>query len=172
MALDPKADLATLMSAVQKGGVNFVRKQDSRFHKAVAWVLWVISFGKLNDYHNFATTIGRTVALPENFDLYPEAEKMALVEHELTHVRQYATWGLLFMLSYLLLPLPAGLAYFRWVWEREAYLRQLQVLMLYGNQSVSSRVEYVVGSLSGPNYIWAWPFKDSMKRWFLSRLVG
>lgn len=170
MALDPKADLSTLMSAVQKAGVVFVRKQDSRFHKAIAWVLWLISFGKLNDYHNFATTIGRTIALPENFDLYPEAEKVALVEHELTHVRQYATWGLLFMLSYVLFPLPVGLAYFRWVWEREAYLRQLQVLMRYGNKSILSRVDYIVENLSGPAYIWAWPFRASMRTWFLSRL--
>ena len=45
--------------------------------------------------------------------------------HELVHVRQWRRWHVLFWIGYLLLPLPIGLAWCRWRFEREAYLEEL-----------------------------------------------
>ncbi len=49
----------------------------------------------------------------------------SVVEHEFHHVIDFERWGVLFAVSYLLLPVPFVFAWFRWRWEREAFLYQI-----------------------------------------------
>ena len=106
---------------------------------------------------HYWTTIGRTIYMPVGVE--DPYDHPGVVEHELVHVQQYERWGILFMISYLLLPLPAGLAWFRWRWEREAYMVQIR-----NAADKESEIERVIGSLwSG--YGWPWP-RGRMRAWF------
>jgi hypothetical protein len=108
------------------------------------------------------TTIGRTIYYPKDVR-HPLAHPTA-VEHEFVHVRQWERWGPLFWLSYLLLPLPIGLAWFRWRWEREAYLVQLA-----HRTDKAVAIEQIVEALwSG--YGWPWP-RPWMRRWLARQLA-
>lgn len=108
------------------------------------------------------TTIGRTIYYPKDVR-HPPAHPRA-VEHEFVHVRQWERWGPLLWVSYLLLPLPIGLAWCRWRWEREAYLVELAA-----HDNKSAALDRIVQALwSG--YAWPWP-RSWMRRWFRRQLA-
>jgi hypothetical protein len=118
-----------------------------RFREKGRWWSWV----GLGDVW---TTVGRTIYFPR-----PQwvSRRLATVEHEIVHVEQWRKWGPLLWLTYLLgLPLPIGLAWFRYRWEREAYLVQLDA---------GASPEDIVDVLCGPLYLWCWP-KPWALRWF------
>ena len=75
-------------------------------------------------------------------------------------MRQWERWGLLLWISYLLLPLPIGLAWFRFRWEREAYLPEI----LQAPERALA-IERVVESL-WRGYAYPWP-RAWMRRWFV-----
>ena len=172
---DPKADLVALMADAKLHGVTFIYKRNSWFHTIIGWFLYLISFGQLDGYiARFITTIGQTIALCDSFDHISDLDRLAIISHELKHVEQYKQWSFVYCISYLFLPLPIGFAYCRWVWERAAYLRQMEVLMWYGanKEAITFEIDFVVQTLSGSSYLWTWPFKESMRDWFMSRLLG
>lgn len=102
---------------------------------------------------NMWTTVGRTVYFPSNVN-DPEKHTTTL-EHEAIHVKQYNSYGPLLWLLYLFFPLPIGFAYFRWRFEREAYLVQLR-------EGASPEL---LADLLWRHYAWPWP-KPWMERWF------
>ena len=103
------------------------------------------------------TTLARTIYFPTSVrDPYAHPQVIA---HELVHVQQWARWGLWLWLSYVLLPLPVGLAWFRWRWEREAYLVQIERAV--DRRAEIDRVVEVLWS----GYGWPWP-RPWMRRWF------
>lgn len=109
------------------------------------------------------TTMGRrTIWAPTGADLTINGllRRETIIRHELIHIAQARRWPVWFQLSYLLLPLPVGFAYFRWRFEREAYLVNLRA----GQTSIDA----VVDSLWG-FYAWTWP-KPWMRRWFAKEL--
>lgn len=135
-------------------------------------LLRILSFGKLTGFYTrFITTIGRNVFFPSGFQsrgaTYGDC---AILQHEAVHIRQYLALGcgnvwlgvLVMGLLYLFCPLPAGLAYFRYRFERVAYARGHLYRKKYG---LSTDPEYYVELLSGPAYFWAWPRKY-VARWF------
>lgn len=114
------------------------------------------------------TTIGKTIYYPDQIvdpHLFPD-----IIEHEKVHVAQYKKLSVpVFLFLYCLVPLPVGLAYFRWRFEREAYLVQFKYLLAENPQyDIDFEVEQVVRSLWF-NYLFAWP-RGWMKSWFLKRL--
>ncbi|MFK7740400.1 MAG: hypothetical protein AB8H80_08750 [Planctomycetota bacterium] len=118
-------------------------------------------FGNPRFQSHFWTTLGRTIYYPTLVD--DPWRHPRVLRHELVHVRQWQRWGLLFWISYLLLPLPVGLAWCRWRWEREAYLEDLAQAA-----NVDMAMEHIVQSL-WRNYGWAWP-RPWMRRWFRRKL--
>jgi len=100
------------------------------------------------------TTIGSTIYVPEN-NVLPRI----ILKHEIVHVEQWRKWGILYYISYLLLPIPFGLAWFRWKWEREAYMVNL---------AYCSDIEWCIDIL-WDNYGWCWP-KPWMRAWFEKEL--
>lgn len=107
------------------------------------------------------TTIGRTIYAPVWVDVAgPIGAYREIIEHELVHVAQWRRWWILFPLSYLLLPLPIGMAWCRWRWEREAYLVQIRA---------GATVDAVVDTL-WRRYGWPWP-RAWMRRWFWRALA-
>jgi hypothetical protein len=150
---------AELESLVRARGVRFLPKPASRLMRFAAQLLRLL--GNRRFLEDYWTTIGRTVFHPASVE--DPYDHPRVIAHELVHVRQWERFGLFLWLSYLLLPLPFGLAWFRWRWEREAYLADLRQGRASGEQ-----VDRVVESLwSG--YGWPWP-RRWMKRWFARRL--
>ena len=106
------------------------------------------------------TTLGTTIWHPSNIDpLHPSRADIRV--HELIHVDQQVRWTVpVFLVCYLLLPLPFGLSWFRWRWEREAYMTQIK------NED---GIEPIVQLLGGFAYGWSWP-RSLMRRWFLREI--
>lgn len=100
------------------------------------------------------TTIGHTIYAPA--DCYDPLDDYVSLEHELVHVEQWNRYGIWFWISYLFLPIPFGLAWFRWRWEREAYSTEL----IYWWTP-----EQIVDVLASRTYLWPWP-KKKMLAWF------
>ena len=61
----------------------------------------------------------------------------------------------------MLLPLPVGLAWFRWRWEREAYLPEVLAAADCEREQV---IERICQSLWW-GYAWPWP-REWMREWF------
>jgi hypothetical protein len=144
--------------ALRAQRVRLVPKRSSRLMRAAALALRALG---LRDFQErYWTTIGRTIYYPACV-CDPLAHRDVLA-HELVHVRQWQRWGVLLWISYLLLPLPFGLSWFRWRWEREAYLVQIERAT-----DREREIERVVTALwSG--YGWPWP-RAWMRRWFERR---
>lgn len=151
------------MSAVAElaaAGVRVRLKAESRLMRVLGWLLRLI--GVRDFMMRFWTTIGpRTIWAPAGVSLAHLEAYALTIRHELVHARQARRWPVVFQVSYLLLPLPFGLAWFRWRWEREAYLVQLR--------AGAMTVDEVVDTL-WRNYGWCWP-RAWMRAWF-KRAVG
>lgn len=109
------------------------------------------------DWQHTETTIGRLVLLPVGRKLDDETAR-----HEGAHADQCARlgWGNAwiglpaFLVLYLIAPLPFGLAWFRYRFEREAYLR--------GGTAPAD----IADVISSKVYGWAWP-----RAWVLKGLT-
>jgi hypothetical protein len=81
-----------------------------------------------------------------------------VVEHELVHIDQQRRWTLpLFLLLYILAPLPIGCAWFRARWECAAFAKS--VVLGYASP------EYIV-NLVASMYVWPLP------KWWLRRMLA
>lgn len=85
------------------------KKEDSNLMKFISWVLFLITFGQMKRetfMDLFVTTLGYTVYVNSSWDRLPEDDKLSVLVHEATHIRQYDEEGVLFALKYALFPLP------------------------------------------------------------------
>lgn len=122
--------------------------------------------GKMNTFFTgYVTTVGHRVFFPAGWNSGAASRNDYIVLcHEIKHVEQFGKYGVVLMaLLYLLFPLPVGLAYFRYRFEREAYVAGYRAAAGVG---VGLNVDDFIAQLSGPAYFWAWPFKKNMKAWF------
>jgi len=152
-------------------GSVIVTTKDHWLWRALAWALYLVTCGWgmkpevfLTEY---ATTIGPVQGYPRE---WPELHEETIV-HESGHTRQ-ARWfglgihpwvGLLPMaIAYLLLPLPVGLAYVRYILELGADKRRWRYMLDHG----ASPAEIVVRAssfgrtVSSKAYGWAWPWAE------------
>jgi len=151
-------------SFLTEHNISVKPKASSRLMRLIGFLLALTCINK-----KFMTThwtiIHKTLYFPSNvaeFDVDKDSHLEAfhvLFAHEFVHVRQREKWGILWQVSYLLFPLPFLLAWFRWRWEREAYL----VNIIHGRD-----IDDVVTRLW--NYGWPWP-KTRMRAWFVEALA-
>lgn len=170
-----KEELQALLDEMARDGVKVVYKDQSWFYRAIGKALYVLSFGKMKDFvTEFTTTIGKTIAVPRDYDQWSDERKIELFTHELTHVGQFKKYTLVGMaFLYLFVFFPVGLAYFRYRFERQAYLNGFKKeLELYPSDSLlrGELIQHGVDQMTGPNYLWAWPFKKAVKAWFEKNL--
>ncbi len=148
-----------LRAQVNQHQVHFRSSHESLFMSFAG--LFMRLLGQKDFLRRVWLTLGRTIYHPSFVDdpyAYP-----GTVEHELVHVRQWRKYGPLFGLAYLLLPLPLGLSWFRWYFEREAYLVQLRIC------PDEAEVERLVEVLwRGYGYPWPRPW---MRSWFRRKLL-
>jgi len=155
-------------------GVRVTNKKEKYwFWKILDRILRILSLGKKKNFlTETTTTFCETIYFPVNWS--PKvADDLDIVtlHHELVHVSKIREFGesdaiygmFWFTLLYLFLPLPVGLAWFRYKWEREAYLKSAHIA-----ESLGYKIdpEVFVDLLSGPAYVWAWPFKKQIRKWF------
>ena len=135
--------------------VSLVPKAGSRLMRVCGLLLRAV--GNRSFVERCWTTLGRTIYYPASV-VDPLAHPVVL-EHELVHVRQWERWGVLMWISYLLLPLPIGLCWFRFRWEREAYLVELAHAV-----DRERELTRIVDALwFGYGFCWPRPW---MRRWF------
>lgn len=131
--------------------MNFVSKRDSKLMSLIGWFC--------PSFLDYWTTIGKTIYYPPNIKNPDNPAWSLIIEHEKVHMKQYQKYGIvLFLFLYLFIPLPVFFAYFRWKFEREAYLIEIK-------NGLSSR--FVVKMLD-EGYLKPWP-KSWMVRWFDKR---
>ena len=145
-------------------------KKHSPLMRAIDVFLKIITFGFMSTFMvDFITTIGFTVYVPDCWASMTDGNRLIVLRHERVHMRQRVKYGsFLFSFLYLFCPLPAGLAYFRMKFEREAYEETLQatydVYQSYANTPKFK--EEIIRNFTGPAYFWMWPFPKSMRSWF------
>lgn len=170
IALDGSGDLdAQLRARLHVAGVRLVDKAGSWHQRGIAAALRVLSGGRNRRYlTHVVTTIGRTVYVPPDFARWPRDTRDEILRHELVHVAQFARYGLVPMaLAYLLLPLPIGLAWCRMRLEREAYEESIRIAFARGGLAETGALrESIVCRFTGPEYLWMWPFRRSVERWY------
>ena len=114
---------------------------------------------------SFATTLGDTI-------YYPHELSAATLRHERVHLRQQRRYGMiLYVLMYVCFPLPVMLAWGRWRLEREAYLESLQAHRDDCDAASwqfmrGAQIQRIVDLLADGAYLWAWPFRGSMTKYF------
>jgi hypothetical protein len=146
--------------------------------KAIDIFLRIITFGKQKKFMtHYTTTVGRTIYFPVGW-IRSKASLSDYVTlcHERKHVWRMEKLGLgqmwlgliIFGLLYFAVFLPVGLAWFRYVFEREAYLESFRACKRAG---LTPDVNFYVKVLTGPDYVWTWPFKKSVRRWFFKHCV-
>jgi len=165
--------------AAKKGITVTTKQQYRKFWKVLDVILRVVTFGKNKSFMTtFTTTMGNIIAFPEGWSENKVTEyDVITLEHELKHVQQYKKLGLgsvwlgfvIFCILYVFVPLPIGLAWFRYKFERDAYATSGKTILLYG-LSCKPNIEYYVDALTGSSYAWAWPFKKRVRRWFLENI--
>jgi len=148
-------------------------KKQEWLWKAIDWVLRIVSFGKLKKASTkYTTTLGNRIYYPSGWSIdHITPNDYVILCHELKHVRQYITLGdgsvwcgfIIFILLYLFIPFPIGLAYFRYRFEREAYRISWYTALELG---LKPNLDWYIDALSGSAYLWAWPFKKMVRTWF------
>jgi len=167
---DRYAELVTALG-VEIPGFRIVRKDRSRMHRAIHHALVGLSLGRMRNYlDSYQTTIGRTVYVTADWDELPIDQRYVTLRHEAVHLRQFRRLTLPVMaVLYLLVPLPVGLAYFRARFEREAYAESIRAAAEVWGETAPRDPAYrarIVAQFIGPSYLWMWPFRRSIERWY------
>lgn len=168
--------LIAILDQIQAEGGTISAKRGP-FWKILHYLVVAITFGKnrrfLTDYY---TTIGPKIGVPVGWSKYPTNEVIATLTHELEHVKQCKRFGFgnawvglpLFGLFYLFLPFPIGFAYFRWRFERAAYViginRALELVdPSYRTDRRHHLIKNATWQLTSGAYAWTWPFPKRVK---------
>jgi hypothetical protein len=150
-----------------------VKKRDSWLMSLIARALFCLTLGKVTNFRqDFITTIGCKVYVPDTWEVGSYIRRMIILRHERVHMRQRRRYTMpLYALLYLFLPLPGGLAYFRALFEMEAYEETIAATVeLYPDGATIVRDprqrRAMVSNFIGPWYFWMWPFRNRIEEWY------
>jgi len=147
-----------------------VRKRDSRLMKTINVFLMIISFGLMRSFFRFYTTLGTTIYVPDSWDTSSEISRAATIRHERVHMRQARKYTrFVFSFLYLFVFFPAGLAYFRMRFEKEAYEESIRAMYEYaGPEAIQDEVyrDKIITHFTSAEYYWMWPFRKSLEAWY------
>jgi hypothetical protein len=138
------------------------------FWTALAWILCIVTFGGIRPrsfLRDYATTIGPIQAYPRAWT----SLDTRLLVHEARHVRQCRACGAMihpwvglpiYFLLYILLPLPLGLAWFRYWFELDADRASWRWWLQEGGaaaEMVRLRAQTFAEKVGSSSYGWPWP---------------
>lgn len=152
---------------------KIVRKAESRLMRLIGWFLWCITFGLQSTFMtHYISTVGCTVYVPDMWRAKSSTTRMIVLRHERVHMRQRRSYTFpLYAFLYLFFPIPGGLAYFRTLFEMEAYeetIRATVDLVPDGAEIVRSHKAKaaMIENFIGPGYFWMWPFRARIEHWY------
>lgn len=161
--------------AARRRPVRVVTKRGVWHQALIDRVLRALTLGGQDRYlTEYVTTLGHTIYVPDGWERVPARERYKVLRHEAVHVAQFERYGWVGMaLGYVLLPLPAGLAWCRARLEWEAYAETLRVTWaLDGPEAARSEAlkAHIVARFTGPDYGWMWPFPRAVRAWIDAEL--
>lgn len=175
--MQPDRELPDVEAELSALCVVVCPKRKSRLMRVLAFFLGA----KFSE--RFWTTIGpKRIWAPTTADLSDLRRYTGVLLHEIEHIKQARRWPVMFQISYLLLPVPVFFAWFRWYFERKAYLASLWYFREHvlgpeswgdpvtHNAIVAQEIDRIVNTLWS-NYGWCWP-KPWMRRYFLKHIGG
>jgi hypothetical protein len=165
-----------LLKDLLDDGVVIEAKASKWYWKALAGLLFVISFGKIRFMETSVTTIGNRIGVPAGWDTWgDDAGRYEVLLHEAVHIRQYKRFGFGNVwvgvvpvgLAYLFLPFPVGIAYCRARLEWEGYEESIRaIIQLEGVTAAMDDKSFFVSQFTSANYLYMWPFKSQVEKWF------
>lgn len=145
-----------ITSELATQGVVVRLKRDSHIMRFISFFLGA-SF-----LTSFWTTISpRKIWAPTGTNLRRLDDYATIIRHELCHARVWKRYPLIAQFAYVFLPLPIGLAWFRWRFERAAYLIDIRA----GRMTVDEVVQTL-----WQNYLFPWP-RGAMRKSFQRALA-
>ena len=121
-------------------------------------------------WFDYTQTIGMNIWFSERWDLGSPSSQMCTLRHERKHLQQFQKYTLLGMFFlYFFIFFPIGFAYFRAKFEREGYFESIRArIEYYGSTSEVKEgcLQSYLNTFVRPNYLWAWPFKKTVLKWF------
>lgn len=186
-------ELIDVLERITEAGGRVVVKRGALW-KALHWAVLICTLGRNRDFlEGYYTTIGPIVGVPIGWETRSTIQRVAVLSHELEHIEQCARLGMgsawigliPFGLSYLLLPLPVGLAWCRWRYERAAYVKGINIELSMRAEGVGvSRdtvgglrgwrqglIDNAVHELTSGAYAWTWPFPGSVRKYFDQKTI-
>lgn len=121
--------------------------------------MWALYYGLLMFWWcptymtNFTTVVGTTVYMPK--DLIGTDRAADVLRHERVHMRDFAKWTVLYLISYVMLPIgPSGRAY----WELRGYKETMQAYFDRYHKIDDNIIEFIADQFTGPKYLYMMPF--------------
>jgi len=149
---------------------SIVDKESSVLMRVINIFLFILTCGRHTGFlTKYITVIGNTVYVPPSWHSSHDVARAIVLRHELVHMRQCKKHGhLLFTLMYLFFPVPVFFAYYRKKFEQEAYEETLRAMVEYvGIEALTPKVrERVLAHFSSVEYVWAWPWRNSLENWY------
>jgi hypothetical protein len=176
---DPQTELTLLLAQLEGEGVRVVVKA-GWFWSTLHYLVLVVTFGGNREFlKRYYTTIGPVIGVPQGWETTSAIHRYAVLSHERVHVGQFRKGGLgnawigilPVGILYLLLPLPIGFAYFRWLFERTAYATGIraELELLPRAARRQEMIEHAVEQLVGPQYGYTaklWPGRKRVTAYF------
>jgi hypothetical protein len=113
-----------------------------------------------------AITLGRTVLVQR--EVAGTRHGAATLRHEAVHARDFARFGVLFWLTYVL-PFPVGPLSLRWFWELRAYRESLRALRELHGELRPADLAWATRQFTGRGYLWMLPFPRLVRRLLAER---
>jgi hypothetical protein len=183
---------AELRAELEADGVRIVDKSRVWHQRVIHHLLRAVTLGGQSRYlDDYVTTLGNTIYVTPDWERRSAADRWATLRHERVHVRQFRRWGIFCMtISYLVLPLPMGLAWCRMRLERAAYAETVRALPmglawcrmrleraayaetvrahfeLGGRAAIDRLRDHVIRQFTSGSYGWMWPFPRAVARWY------
>lgn len=155
--------------------IKLIPKQNHWPSRLIDRLLRIISFGKMHTYvSDYATTWGEKIYTPVKWNSLTIQQRNVILAHEQVHVDQYKRFGKVLMTLIYIAPLPIFLAYGRYRIELEAFKATANAMLReYGPGILEGEgfANWTAEQLGGPSYIWAWPFKKSIKKKMMAYLA-
>lgn len=117
-------------------------------------------------FNRVSNSIGKKyIIFPNRKDWsdFTDYSTYVIFRHELVHTRDVRRWGIFFLLTYVLLPLPtlfAGRAH----WEFRGYAQNMIVRYEERGEISDSYLDWIESQYTGSLYFWMWPWRRGVRK--------